>query len=80
MHIHRGCSMIHEVRHECDPPAATIDLDKTLDFFCSRTCSDDGCNQHKVIQISSNANGYLNQNRILFQFFFFCTVKYSLLK
>ncbi len=70
MHIHRGCSIIENVRHECDPPASTINLEETLDFFCSRTCSDDGCNQHTVNEISSNANGYLYKNKILLIIYF----------
>jgi hypothetical protein len=68
VHIHRGCSMIETVRHECDPPASTINIDKTLDFFCSVTCSEDGCNQHSVNEIASNANGYLSRKAISFIF------------
>lgn len=80
VHIHRGCSMIHDVRHECDPPASTVDLEKTLDFFCSRTCPYDGCNQHTVSEISSNTNGclynkvksYLTYIFFIFVLLFFC--------
>ncbi|CAF4444282.1 unnamed protein product, partial [Adineta steineri] len=48
--------MIKNVQHECDPPIQTFDLDTTLDFYCSQTCANDGCNQHSVKEIASNAN------------------------
>jgi hypothetical protein len=57
--------MIKNVGHECDPNGTAIDLDQTLDFFCSRTCAYDGCNQHSVKEISSKANGDLYRSQRL---------------
>jgi hypothetical protein len=62
--------MIKDVRHECDPPISAVDLHSTFDFFCSRTCSYDGCNQHLVSEISSNANEFLYKTKILLSIFF----------
>ena len=56
--------MIEDVRHECEPPASTFDIDTTLDFFCRRTCSDDGCNRHTVLQIFSHSCERFNRMKI----------------
>jgi hypothetical protein len=58
--------MIESVRHECDPPATTFSIYTTIDFYCTRTCSEDGCNQHSVNEIASNANGYSSRETISF--------------
>ncbi|UJR22364.1 hypothetical protein I4U23_025426 [Adineta vaga] len=79
LHIHRGCSMIQAVRHECDPPVTSIDLDSTLDFFCSRTCENNGCNQHSVVQISSNMNRYFSKNDMLLKIVMIILVHFSVL-
>jgi len=68
LYIHRGCSMIETARHECDPPASQIDLDETLDFFCSQTCSTDGCNQHAVEEITLTSSAYSPANRHSYAF------------
>jgi hypothetical protein len=62
--------MIHDVGHECDPPVSTFDIDKTLDFYCTLTCSDDGCNRHTVKEISSNGNEYFDKSNILLKLYF----------
>jgi hypothetical protein len=78
VHIHRSCATIVTVVHECDPPVGTIDLDTTLDFYCRRTCLNDGCNQHLVKEISSNANEYLNKDNTLVKMFLIIWVQFYL--
>ena len=66
--------MIENVRHECEPPLSTIDFDVTSDFFCSQTCSDDGCNRHSVKEISSNTNGFFQLRNRLFTICFVISI------
>ncbi|CAF1255823.1 unnamed protein product [Rotaria sordida] len=47
--IYRGCTKMHSVPHDCDPPVSTIDVETTLNFYCSLACSIDGCNRHSVL-------------------------------
>ncbi|CAF1389625.1 unnamed protein product [Rotaria sordida] len=62
--------MIYDIRHECDPSVSMIDLDKTLDFYCTRTCLNDGCNHHSVEEIVSNADEDLYKNNTLWKIYF----------
>lgn len=58
--IYRACKNIRNVQqHDCDPPASSIDFETTDNFYCSHTCSYDGCNQHSVDEIKSNASKFL---------------------
>jgi hypothetical protein len=79
VHIHRGCSAIPDARHECDPSASTIDLDRTPDFICTRTCLTNGCNRDSVKELFSNANEFLNKNNILLNICFIISVRFFLI-
>jgi len=79
VHIHRGCSMIHDARHECEPSISTIDIDRTPDFVCTRTCSTDGCNRDSVKEISSNATGFVNKNNTLLNIYLIIWVRFFLI-
>lgn len=54
--IYRGCMKTAIMQQECDPPNSTIDVEKTLGFYCSLTCFGDGCNRHTVKEITSAAH------------------------
>jgi len=55
-------------QHDCDPPASLIDFDRTESFYCSYTCSDDGCNRHLVGDITANSSQLLKTNRNLYYY------------
>ncbi|UJR26739.1 hypothetical protein I4U23_008054 [Adineta vaga] len=63
--IYRSCTKTNMIFQECDPPNLSIDIDKTLGFYCSRTCQGDGCNRHSVKEITSNMNGLFQNQCIL---------------
>ncbi|CAF1093974.1 unnamed protein product [Adineta ricciae] len=58
--IYRGCVKISKSYQECDPPIP-IDIDKTINFYCSRTCYGDGCNRHSVKNVISSMSTLFNK-------------------
>jgi hypothetical protein len=69
--INRHCVTTSDFQHDCDPPASLIDFDRSDSFYCSYTCSDDGCNRHLVGDITANSSQLLKTNRNLYYYFAF---------
>jgi hypothetical protein len=54
--INRHCTGDRDFRHDCDPAPSFIDFDKADTFYCSYTCSSNGCNRHLVEDITSTSS------------------------
>ncbi len=52
--INRHCGFHTGSQHDCDPPIEEIDFNKSNAFYCSYTCTSNGCNRHLVEVMTSN--------------------------
>jgi hypothetical protein len=63
--INRHCANNISSRHDCDPPRSLIDFHKSNSFYCSYTCSFNGCNKQLVEDIFSNGIQLLKTNHYI---------------